>query len=161
MGQANDKKGDASVAAIGRARGREERQKVPFGKRVKKFELFRHFEYYILALPAMVVFFLFAYLPLCGIVLAFKDYNITGGIFGSPWVEPLFSNFAAYFNGPFFLRTTLNTLIINASNLVFTTIFSVGTAIMIKELFSDTPAELRLSGCQSIYGYQILAFHNR
>ena len=34
-------------------------------------------------------------------------------------------------------------------------------AELFKELFPDTPAELRLSGCQSIYGYQILAFHNR
>ncbi|MBQ7164650.1 MAG: sugar ABC transporter permease [Clostridia bacterium] len=102
--------------------------------RFRRLELIRYWRYYILALPAVAVFFLFAYLPLPGIILAFKKYTVTGGIFGSPWVG--FDNFKAFFTGANILRITRNILIINGGNIIVGTVSSVAGAILINELFS-------------------------
>ena len=48
---------------------------------------------YILALPGVIALLLFSYFPMAGIVLVFKDYNFKGGIFGSPWADPIYKNF--------------------------------------------------------------------
>ena len=52
---------------------------------------------YILALPGVIALLLFSYFPMAGIVLVFKDYNFKGGIFGSPWAEPIYKNFTFFF----------------------------------------------------------------
>ena len=49
----------------------------------------------LMALPGLLVLFTFSYLPLPGIVLAFKDYKAAQGIFGSEWVG--FNNFTYLF----------------------------------------------------------------
>ena len=40
-----------------------------------------------MALPAMIILFIFAYLPLPGMLIAFKDYKAVDGVWGSPWVD--------------------------------------------------------------------------
>lgn len=52
-------------------------------------------ELYLFILPAMAFLVLFAYVPMYGIVLAFKDYRILDGIMGSPWVG--LDNFVRFF----------------------------------------------------------------
>ncbi len=47
--------------------------------------------------PAVVIIFIFAYLPMGGMVLAFKQYNYRDGIWGSPWVTGIFDNFRFFF----------------------------------------------------------------
>lgn len=42
---------------------------------------------YILLLPAIIITFIFAYLPMPGLIVAFQDYNMFKGILGSPWAE--------------------------------------------------------------------------
>ena len=51
---------------------------------------------YILLLPALILTFVFSYLPLPGIVLAFQDFDIINGLFGSEWVG--FENFVTIFS---------------------------------------------------------------
>jgi putative aldouronate transport system permease protein len=65
-------------------------------------------EYLLLALPAIVFFLMFRYLPMAGAVLAFKDYRYNLGIFGSPWVG--FRNFEFFFTSPIFSRLMRNTI---------------------------------------------------
>jgi len=48
-------------------------------------EMYRHRAYYLIILPAIVCFIVVKYIPIGGIVLAFKNYTITGGIWGSEW----------------------------------------------------------------------------
>lgn len=48
---------------------------------------------YIMALPGVAALIAFSYLPMAGIVLVFKQYNFKQGIFGSPWVEPIYKNY--------------------------------------------------------------------
>ena len=46
----------------------------------------RHWELYLLFLPVAVWYFIFHYIPMGGIVIAFKDYFLLDGILASPWV---------------------------------------------------------------------------
>ena len=63
----------------------------------------------LLLVPALLEVILFKYMPLLGIVIAFKDYNILWGIWGSPWVG--FENFKQIFVQPDMLLAIKNTLI--------------------------------------------------
>jgi len=56
----------------------------------------------LMLLPALAAIFVFNYLPLFGIVIAFKDFNILQGIWGSPWVG--FQNFKQIFIQPEMLK---------------------------------------------------------
>ncbi len=64
-----------------------------------------------LALPAIVTLFIFNYLPMFGLVLAFKDYKVTKGIWGSPWSG--LKNFEFFFGSQDAWRVTRNTLCLN------------------------------------------------
>ena len=50
-----------------------------------------------MALPAIALLFCFSYMPMYGIVIAFKKYKVKYGIWGSPWMKPLFRNFEILF----------------------------------------------------------------
>ncbi len=101
---------------------------------VKKWELIKNWPYYVMILPVIVLFFVFAYLPIPGVILAFKSYTIDGGIFGSPWVG--LANFKMFFLGTAFLRTTRNVVLINTANIFFGMTCSIACALLINQLFS-------------------------
>ena len=88
----------------------------------------------LMLLPSVVLIFLFAYMPMVGTVLAFKQYNYRDGIFGSPWVEHIFDNFRFFFISGKLGRVTLNTFLYNVSFIVVNTIFSVGLAVILNEV---------------------------
>ena len=62
-------------------------------------------------LPATILTVIFAYIPMAGIVVAFKNYNYSQGIFGSPWVW--FENFKYLFVSGKIWTLTRNTLLYN------------------------------------------------
>jgi putative aldouronate transport system permease protein len=95
-------------------------------------EMQKNYTLYLMMLPAIIIFFLLAYLPMPGIIIAFKNYNVVDNIFGSPWNG--FDNFMFFFTSSYALRTTLNTLWINLWYLVTTTFLSVTFAIMLNEI---------------------------
>lgn len=66
---------------------------------------------FLIGLPAIIVVFIFYYLPMYGIVIAFKDINYAKGIWGSDWVG--LHNFKFFFNSQDALRITRNTLLLN------------------------------------------------
>ena len=70
----------------------------------------RNWGLYLLLLPALVLLILFAYKPMYGVVIAFKNYKNSLGILGSPWVDPLFKNFQRFFNSYQCGATIRNTL---------------------------------------------------
>lgn len=84
---------------------------------------------FILALPGIILLFLFAYLPLTGLVIAFKNVDYSKGIWASDWVG--FKNFEFFFKSNDALRVTRNTLVMNALFIVVTLIISVTIAIML------------------------------
>ncbi|MER7250629.1 ABC transporter permease subunit [Kribbella sp. NPDC000426] len=76
----------------------------------------RHRYLIAMFLPGFAVFALFAYGPLYGILIAFKDYSVIRGIGGSPWVG--MANFTGLFSGPEFLHALRNTAIFAGLNIV-------------------------------------------
>ena len=63
--------------------------------------------------PAVLYFLLFSYVPMAGIVLAFKQYRYDLGIMGSPWVG--LDNFKFFFMTGDAFRVTRNTMLYNAA----------------------------------------------
>ena len=73
---------------------------------------------YTLLLPGLIWLLLFAYLPMGGLSLAFKDYKANMGIWGDPWVG--FENFKYVFRDPTFIDAVWRTLYINIIKLAIT-----------------------------------------
>lgn len=90
---------------------------------------------YILALPGVISLLLFSYFPMTGILLVFKDYNFRGGIYGSPWAEPILKNFQFFFhNISTAMRATGLTVMYNLLFFAIGTIVAVTLAIMLNEI---------------------------
>ena len=96
-------------------------------------------ERYILILPGLVWYAIFAYIPIFGLTLAFRKYMAKLGMFGSPWIG--LKNFQNVFADPAFFASIFTTLRINAGRLIFVFPFPILFAIMINEVrffFNDT-----------------------
>ena len=89
-------------------------------------------ELLIMCLPALILMALFHYLPMGGIILAFKHYRYDLGILGSKWVG--FKNFEFFFTSGTAWTITRNTVLYNLAFLSITTITSLALAIMLNEL---------------------------
>lgn len=90
---------------------------------------------YALTVPGIVFFLIFSYLPMGGLVIAFQDFNIIKGIFGSPFFG--LGNFQFLFskgNRGTVLQVMGNTLWLNFLFIVFTTFVSVLLAVMFAEV---------------------------
>lgn len=96
----------------------------------------RQWPFYVMMLPGIAFIFILYYLPMPGILLAFKDYKPTLGIFGSPWKEPLFANFTFFFTSDTAARVTFNTLFYNVIEMVSVTVGAVALAILLNEVSS-------------------------
>ncbi len=75
----------------------------------------RHWQLYVIMLPALLYFAIFKYLPMVGAIIAFKDYNPIQGMWGSPWAG--FKYFDLFFNNPVFWTLLKNTLTISLYSL--------------------------------------------
>jgi putative aldouronate transport system permease protein len=87
---------------------------------------------WILLLPALAYFFVFCYLPMYGIQIAFRDYRAVNGILGSKWVG--FKHFKDFFNAYYFTRLLSNTLLLNIYGLLWTFPVPILMAILINQL---------------------------
>lgn len=63
---------------------------------------------YVLLFPSIILLIMFAYIPMFGLVIAFKDYSPANGILNSPWAG--FKYFTQFFNSVQFGTTMMNTL---------------------------------------------------
>ncbi len=107
--------------------------KPPIGKRIKK-ELVRNRYLYLLLIPVALYYLLFHYLPMFGVVIAFKDYSIPKGVLGSPWVGLKY--FKEFFSGIYFKRTLTNTFVISIADIIFGFPIPIIFALMLNELRS-------------------------
>ncbi|MEN6314824.1 MAG: ABC transporter permease subunit [Clostridiaceae bacterium] len=92
----------------------------------------RYWELYLIFLPVAIWFIIFKYVPMAGIILAFKKYNPVAGIFDSPWVG--LDNFFRCFNSPAFLSSLRNTVIISLQRLIWGFPMPVVFAIFLNEV---------------------------
>lgn len=84
--------------------------------------------------PAILFFFVFNYLPMGGIILAFKSFNYNQGIFGSPFIG--LRNFEFLFQSGIMWRVTRNTILYNVAFIAVDLIVQVSIAIMLSEMTS-------------------------
>ncbi len=94
----------------------------------------QNFDLYLMMLPGAVLLLVFSYLPMSGIVLAFKNYSIDGGIFGSEWVG--FAHFKSLFFDPGsgFWEMFRNTVVIALLKMIVCFPASIILALMFNEV---------------------------
>ncbi len=83
-------------------------------------------------LPAVAFYFIFNYIPMYGVLMAFQKYYPKLGIFGSKWVG--FDNFKIIFEDPYFWTVLLNTIKIGTIKIVLAFLGAVTTALLLNEL---------------------------
>lgn len=96
-------------------------------------EMYRHRAYYLIILPALVCLAVAKYIPMAGIVLAFKNFSITGGIWGSEWAGLKY--FERMLQSADFLRVFRNTIVISLLKLATVFPAPILFALMLNEVF--------------------------
>jgi putative aldouronate transport system permease protein len=103
------------------------RTKSEFRRKIKGYQVL-----YIMLLPGLLYFILFHYVPIYGVVLAFKNFKIMQGIIASPWVGS--EHFQKVFADPNFYRVLNNTLIISLYKIVFAFPIPIIFALLLSEI---------------------------
>lgn len=93
-------------------------------------------ERHLLAMAALPIIqiFIFCYIPMFGLIIAFKDYRYNKGIFGSDWVG--FDNFKFFLTSSDFSRIAWNTIYLNFVFIIMEIIFAVLVAVLLFEITS-------------------------
>ena len=89
---------------------------------------------YLLMLPAIAIFICFTYLPMYGVIIAFKDFRPAMGIWGSKWAG--FKYFERYFNSYMFANTITNTLVISLYTIAVTFPLPILLALMCNQMYA-------------------------
>lgn len=111
---------------------RKIKKKSPFlTSRAKRREAF---ELYSLLLPGFLAIFLFSYLPIYGIIIAFQDYTPAAGVFGSAveWVG--LKHFVRFLTGPYFFRLLTNTFRLSIYSFIFGFWLPIALALLLNEI---------------------------
>ena len=87
---------------------------------------------YWLILPVLIYVLIFNYIPMGGLLIAFQDYSITKGFWGSKWIG--LKNFQSFFSGIFFGRTLTNTLVLSLQDMLFSFPAPILLALMLNEV---------------------------
>lgn len=109
---------------------RREREAAP-----RKKSVARNWRLYVMCAPAVIFFILFAYKPMYGILIAFKNFSMRKGIMGSPWVG--FENFARLFTSYWFPVILKNTLTLSILSLLLGFPIPIILALLLNEVKSD------------------------
>lgn len=94
--------------------------------------VWRHRWIYLMLIPVVAYYVIFKYVPMYGIVMAFQDYNVFQGVFGSEWVG--FEVFERIFNNSNFWSAVKNTLILNILTLVVNFPLTIIVSLMLNEI---------------------------
>ena len=100
--------------------------------------------FYLLLALSLVLLIVFKYLPIYGLIIAFKDYNFKAGILGSSWNN--FKHFKWLFRDPFFFRVFFNTFYLSVLRLIF----SFPTPIILTLLLNEVRSTIYKKTIQTI-----------
>ncbi|WP_372661848.1 ABC transporter permease [Cohnella sp.] len=95
-------------------------------------EIANHKYLYVLVVPTILFYLFFTYVPMYGIVLAFKEFDYSKGIVGSPWIG--FQNFADVFANPDFSVAFRNTILISFGRLIIEFPAPIILALLLNEI---------------------------
>ncbi|WNR47056.1 ABC transporter permease subunit [Paenibacillus roseipurpureus] len=88
---------------------------------------------YAMLLPGVIFYLIFRYVPMYGIIIAFKDFSIVDGILGSPWAQPWDKHFLTFFHSPYFVQLLTNTFLISLYKLAFGALPPILFALLLNE----------------------------
>ncbi len=97
-----------------------------------RWNIKRNYILYLMLIPTCILLFVFAYMPMYGVVIAFQDFQPLNGFVGSPFVGLYWFKFL--FNMPDFKSIIINTLIIAACKIVFLQLSSISFSILLNEV---------------------------
>ncbi|WNR45551.1 ABC transporter permease [Paenibacillus roseipurpureus] len=118
-----------------RVSGLEAIQSVTAGKKVRSSRsrlLLQNIPLLVMFIPGVLYYVVFKYIPIGGVVIAFKDYNFNDGIINSPWVG--LKHFRILFSNPQSSHIIVNTLWLSVLRIVFGFPFPIILAIMLNEV---------------------------
>lgn len=98
-------------------------------------KLVHSWQLYVLMLPALILILTFAYRPMYGLIIAFKDFRVRRGIMGSDWVG--WKHFQAFFSNGSSINIIKNTVVLSVEQLLITFPIPVIFALMINNVRSD------------------------
>lgn len=97
--------------------------------------LIKYKYYYALLLPGLIYFIVFKYIPMGGVIIAFKDYKLTQGIIGSPWVGLKW--FEILVSTGDFWNALYNTVLISFYKLIFGFPAPIALAVLLNEVMNQ------------------------
>src|SRR5690625_610160 len=92
----------------------------------------KHWEFYLLVIPAVLYIIIFKYIPLVGMQIAFRDFKARAGFWGSEWVG--LDHFKRFMSSPQFWEILYNTIEISAVTLFFTFPAPIILALLLNEV---------------------------
>jgi putative aldouronate transport system permease protein len=96
--------------------------------------VFKNWQLYVFIAPALIYIIIFSYVPMYGIMLAFKDFSMRAGITHSPWADPIFKNFKVFLEGRMFRDVLLNTVSLSLYGMIAGFPLPILLALMLNEL---------------------------
>lgn len=106
----------------------------PSNKKDLSGRMKKYLPFYMFLIPGLVIVILFSYLPMYGIIIAFKDFKMARGIVGSEWVG--LTHFQKIFTDPNFYRVMFNTLKISLLSLLTSFPVTIIFALLINEVMN-------------------------
>ena len=106
---------------------------VPVHKSLAK-QMMKHWEFYLLLLPGIILTIIFKYVPIYGVQIAFRDYNAVEGFFGSPWVGLKW--FERFFNSYNSVRMIRNTVLLSLYSILWTFPIPIILSLLINQVKS-------------------------
>ena len=106
----------------------------PIAKKTKKWT--RWIPLYLMMLPGLAYLFINNYIPMAGLLTAFKNVNFADGIWASPWATPLWKNFEYLFVTKDVWVITRNTILYNLAFITVNTAMAIFIAILICDIAS-------------------------
>lgn len=98
----------------------------------KRRSFYRNRWFYVMMIPGLLYYIVFHYAPMAGTLIAFQDYNLMKGIWGSPWIG--LENFKVIFDSPEFYQIIRNTLIISIYKIIGSMVPDIILALMLNEV---------------------------
>src|SRR5690554_1884902 len=96
--------------------------------------VFKNWQLYVFIVPALVYTIVFSYMPMYGILLAFKDFSMRAGITRSPWADPILKNFKLFLDGRMFRDVLRNTVTLSLYGIIAGFPLPIILALMLNEL---------------------------
>ena len=95
-------------------------------------QMLHDWQLWVMLLPGIVYIFIFCYMPMYGVQLAFRKYDFAKGIYGGEWVG--LANFIQYFTSPMFKTTVVNTFVIAVVSIIFSFPAPIILALIINQV---------------------------